>query len=76
MTLKIPRRTYADLYGPTKGDRIRLADTDLIIEIEKDFTHYGDEITFGGGKVIRKAWAKVAPQPNVKSRPPAALASD
>jgi len=53
MTLKIPRRTYADLYGPTKGDRIRLADTDLIIEIEKDFTHYGDEITFGGGKVIR-----------------------
>ena len=53
MSLKIPRRTYADLYGPTKGDRIRLADTDLIIEIEKDFTHYGDEITFGGGKVIR-----------------------
>jgi urease subunit alpha len=53
MTLKIPRRTYADLYGPTKGDRIRLADTDLVIEIEKDYTHYGDEITFGGGKVIR-----------------------
>jgi urease subunit alpha len=53
MSLKIPRRTYADLYGPTKGDRIRLADTDLLIEIEKDFTHYGDEITFGGGKVIR-----------------------
>ena len=53
MTLQIPRRTYADLYGPTKGDRVRLADTDLIIEIEKDFTRYGDEITFGGGKVIR-----------------------
>ena len=53
MSLLIPRRTYADLYGPTKGDRIRLADTDLMIEIEKDFTHYGDEITFGGGKVIR-----------------------
>ena len=53
MSLKIPRRTYADLYGPTTGDRIRLADTELIIEIEKDFTHYGDEITFGGGKVIR-----------------------
>jgi len=53
MSLKIPRRTYADLFGPTKGDRIRLADTDLIIEIEKDFIHYGDEITFGGGKVIR-----------------------
>jgi urease subunit alpha len=53
MGLKIPRRTYAELYGPTTGDRIRLADTELIIEIEKDFTHYGDEITFGGGKVIR-----------------------
>jgi urease subunit alpha len=53
MSLLIPRRTYADLYGPTKGDRIRLADTDLIIEIERDFTHYGDEITFGGGKVVR-----------------------
>jgi urease subunit alpha len=53
LSLKIPRRTYADLYGPTKGDRIRLADTDLLIEVEKDFTVYGDEITFGGGKVIR-----------------------
>jgi len=53
MSLKIPRKTYADLYGPTKGDRIRLADTELIIEIEKDFTCNGDEITFGGGKVIR-----------------------
>jgi len=53
MSLSIARRTYADLYGPTKGDRIRLADSELVIEIEKDFTHYGDEITFGGGKVIR-----------------------
>jgi urease subunit alpha len=53
LSLSIPRRTYADLYGPTKGDRIRLADTELVIEVEKDFTHYGDEITFGGGKVIR-----------------------
>lgn len=53
MSLKIPRRTYADLYGPTTGDRVRLADTDLIIEVERDFAHYGDEITFGGGKVIR-----------------------
>lgn len=53
MSLNIPRRTYADLYGPTTGDRVRLADTDLIIEVEKDFTTYGDEITFGGGKVIR-----------------------
>jgi urease subunit alpha len=53
MSLLIDRRTYADLYGPTAGDRVRLADTALIIEIEKDFTVYGDEITFGGGKVIR-----------------------
>src|SRR6202140_1531337 len=53
MSLLVPRRTYSDLYGPTKGDRIRLADTDLVIEVEKDFTTYGDEITFGGGKVIR-----------------------
>src|SRR6204780_1008192 len=60
MSLAIPRRTYADLYGPTKGDRIRLADTELIIEIEKDFTHYGDEITFGGGKVIRDGMGQSA----------------
>ena len=53
MSLIIPRRTYADLYGPTTGDRVRLADSELIIEIERDFTTYGDEITFGGGKVIR-----------------------
>jgi urease subunit alpha len=60
VSLKIPRRTYAELYGPTTGDRIRLADTDLIIEIEKDFTHYGDEITFGGGKVIRDGMGQSA----------------
>src|SRR3984885_14456222 len=46
-------RTYADLYGPTRGDRIRLGDTELFIEVEKDFAVYGDEVTFGGGKVIR-----------------------
>jgi urease subunit alpha len=51
--VKIARRTYADLYGPTTGDRVRLADTELMIEIEKDHTVYGDEVTFGGGKVIR-----------------------
>jgi urease subunit alpha len=51
--VKIARSTYADLYGPTTGDRVRLADTELIIEIEKDHTVYGDEVTFGGGKVIR-----------------------
>jgi urease subunit alpha len=53
MSLRIPRQAYADFYGPTVEDRVRLADTDLIIEVEKDFTVYGDEITFGGGKVIR-----------------------
>src|SRR5258707_2385038 len=53
MSLQIPRQTYADLYGPTVGDRVRLADTELLIEIERDYTTYGDEITFGGGKVIR-----------------------
>src|SRR5438132_6860635 len=53
MTLIIPRKQYVDLYGPTKGDKIRLADTDLIIEIEKDFQKYGDEIVFGGGKSAR-----------------------
>jgi urease subunit alpha len=51
--VKLDRRTYADHYGPTAGDRIRLADTDLIIEIEHDATTYGDEARFGGGKVIR-----------------------
>ncbi|CAM3951660.1 urease subunit alpha [Paracoccus yeei] len=49
----ISRSTYADLYGPTTGDRIRLADTDLIIEIEEDYAIRGEEVTFGGGKVIR-----------------------
>lgn len=53
MSLNIPRSTYVDLYGPTTGDRVRLGDTDLLIEVERDFTVYGDEITFGGGKVIR-----------------------
>src|SRR5438874_11479977 len=51
--MKIARRIYADHYGPTAGDRIRLADTDLIIEIEHDAAVYGDEAKFGGGKVIR-----------------------
>ncbi len=49
----IDRRSYADMYGPTTGDRIRLGDTALLIQIEKDFTIYGEEVKFGGGKVIR-----------------------
>src|SRR5262249_4718202 len=51
--MKIDRPTYADHYGPTTGDRIRLAGTDLIVEIESDAATYGDEARFGGGKVIR-----------------------
>ncbi len=53
MSFDIPRRQYADLYGPTTGDAIRLADTDLFLEIERDHTVYGEEVVFGGGKVIR-----------------------
>ena len=53
MPTKISRGAYADMYGPTTGDRLRLADTDLIIEVERDLTHYGEEVKFGGGKVIR-----------------------
>ena len=53
MPKQISRAAYADMYGPTIGDRVRLADTDLIIEVEKDFTTYGEEVKFGGGKVIR-----------------------
>jgi urease subunit alpha len=49
----LPRAAYADMFGPTKGDRVRLADTELFIEIERDFTIYGEEVKFGGGKVIR-----------------------
>jgi urease subunit alpha len=50
---RLSRRAYADMYGPTTGDRVRLADTDLFIEIERDLTLYGEEVKFGGGKVIR-----------------------
>ena len=50
---KITRKSYSDMYGPTTGDKVRLADTDLFIEVEKDLTIYGEEIKFGGGKVIR-----------------------
>ena len=53
MPVSIPRAAYADMYGPTTGDKIRLADTELFIEVERDFTTYGDEVKFGGGKVIR-----------------------
>ena len=53
MSSKILRSSYSEMYGPTTGDKVRLADTDLFIEVENDFTHYGEEVKFGGGKVIR-----------------------
>ena len=53
MPYAIPRAAYADMYGPTTGDRVRLGDTDLIIQVERDLTTYGEEVKFGGGKVIR-----------------------
>jgi urease subunit alpha len=53
MATKLSRSAYADMFGPTKGDKVRLADTALVIEVEKDFTIYGEEVKFGGGKVIR-----------------------
>src|SRR5258705_13629984 len=53
MTLRLTRRQYADLYGPTTGDRVRLADTELLIRLERDLTVAGEEAKFGGGKVIR-----------------------
>jgi urease subunit alpha len=51
--MKIGRRAYAEMFGPTTGDRLRLADTDLVVEVERDLTVYGEEVKFGGGKVIR-----------------------
>src|SRR5215472_10814328 len=53
MSHTMSRSAYAQMFGPTVGDRVRLADTDLIIEVERDFTIYGEEVKFGGGKVIR-----------------------
>src|SRR5512141_1090875 len=53
MPRTMSRAAYAQMFGPTVGDRVRLADTDLIVEVEKDFTIYGEEVKFGGGKVIR-----------------------
>src|SRR4028118_1333788 len=60
MSLQISRAKYASMYGPTTGDKIRLGDTGLFIEIEKDFTVYGDEAKFGGGKTIRDGMAQSA----------------
>src|SRR5258708_21034387 len=60
MTLRLTRRQYADLYGPTTGDRVRLADTELLIRIERDLTTPGEEAKFGGGKVVRDGMGQAA----------------
>lgn len=60
MSFKIKGRDYANMYGPTTGDRVRLADTDIIIEVEKDYTTYGDECKFGGGKTLRDGMGQSA----------------
>src|SRR5450432_4787478 len=54
MPQKISRSAYADIYGPTTGDKVRLGDTSLVLQVEKDFAVYGDECKFGGGKTIRE----------------------
>ena len=58
MVLKLTRKQYTNLYGPTKGDKIRVGDTDLFIEVEKDYITHGDECVFGGGKTIRDGLAQ------------------
>src|SRR5215204_6779612 len=60
MSHRMNRRHYADMFGPTTGDKVRLGDTSLILEVEKDFTRYGDECKFGGGKVIREGMGQAA----------------
>jgi len=60
VSLRIPRAHYADMFGPTTGDRVRLGDTSLVVEVERDFTIYGDECKFGGGKVLRDRQGQAA----------------
>ena len=68
MSLPIERRAYVQMYGPTVGDRVRLADTELLIEVERDFTVYGDEVKFGGGKVLRDGMGQ-SPQVSAADAP-------
>src|SRR5438477_721988 len=69
MSVTLSRAAYAGHYGPTTGDRIRLADTELIIEVEKDFTVYGEEVQFGGGKVIRDSQGQSPLPANLRGKP-------
>src|SRR3954470_5280309 len=57
---RMPRAAYADIYGPTTGDRVRLGDTSLVLQVERDLTVYGDECKFGGGKVLREGMGQAA----------------
>src|SRR5579863_626937 len=70
MTVPLSRSAYAGHYGPTAGDRIRLADTELLIEIEKDFAVYGEEVQFGGGKVIRDSQGQSPLPTSTLAQPP------
>src|SRR5581483_7977144 len=69
MSVKLSRAAYAGHYGPTTGDRLRLADTELLLEIEKDFAVYGEEVQFGGGKVVRDGQGQ-SPLPPPQTQPP------
>ncbi|MBW3129526.1 urease subunit alpha [Hymenobacter profundi] len=67
MSYPLSRRAYADMYGPTTGDRVRLGDTDLLIEVEKDYCTYGEECKFGGGKVLRDGMGQAAGIPQAEA---------
>ncbi|HEY0007136.1 MAG TPA: urease subunit alpha, partial [Tepidisphaeraceae bacterium] len=67
MSYKIPRNVYADMYGPTTGDRVRLGDTSLTLRVERDLTHYGDECKFGGGKVLREGMGQATNVPDAEA---------
>ena len=64
---KLSRETYANMYGPTTGDRVRLGDTELWVEVEHDMTVYGDELKFGGGKVIREGMGQATGLPDAET---------
>src|SRR5215210_259109 len=66
MVLKLTKKQYSELFGATKGDKIRLGDTDLLIEVEKDLISHGDECVFGGGKTLRDGMAQTPGVTNTK----------
>lgn len=68
MSFKMSRKQYADMFGPTVGDAVRLADTDLFIEIEQDFTTYGDEVKFGEEKSSVMGWDSILLRQEVKQQ--------